>query len=387
MHLVDTFSLRAGLKQGSAHLEESFYPLIPHKYITIHTEDHPSKQWDHFQHCINILKPALDAAGISIVEVGYNKYPLSGTLSIKNSATLNQTAYVIKKSLLHIGPEGLFIQIASHYDLPLIALFSNTSAEYCGPRWGTSTNQITLEPSRNGEKPSYQADEKPKTLNFIFAETVAAHALDFLQIPHSLNEYQPVFCGPMSHHPCIEVVPDFEPNPQFYPRALLNIRLDYHFDENLLLPFANNRKLSLITETPINLSLLKRIKPAIEHVFYKVNCDGDIDYVKSLKGLGIPSTLLALPDDNLSETRYKFLDWTVEIIEEGSKKILDKDIKICDNTYFSSSKSLYSKGTAYPCKFFWDQGIKKEKYNQVIDEPEFWDEIEHYKLYRKQENV
>ena len=46
-------------------------------------------------------------------------------------------------------------------------------------------------------------------------------------------------------------------------------------------------------------------------------------------------------------------------------------------------KSLYSKGIEYPCKFFWKKGIKKEKYNKVIDDPDFWDEIEHYKLYKK----
>ena len=97
MHLMENFSLRSGLKIHTPHISEAFYPIVPEKYITIHTEDHPSKQWDHFQTCIDTLKPFLDKQNISIIEVGYNKAVLNGVTSIKNGAGLNQTAYVIKK--------------------------------------------------------------------------------------------------------------------------------------------------------------------------------------------------------------------------------------------------------------------------------------------------
>tara|TARA_Y100000310_G_C20619242_1_gene782359 strand:- start:124 stop:1311 length:1188 start_codon:yes stop_codon:yes gene_type:complete len=386
MHLIENFSLCSGLKTHSPLISETFYPIVPKKYITLHTEDHPSKQWDHLQPCINILKPFLDEQGISIIELGYNKVPLDGVISIKNAAGLNQNAYVIKNSLLHMGPEGLFIQLASYYQKPLVALFSNTSPDYCRPLWGDPSKEIFLEAQRNGNKPSYKAEENPKTLNSIFAESVASRILNLLEIPHKLDAYEPLFCGPLSHNPCIEVIPDFDPNPQFYPRTLLNIRLDYHFDENVLAAFANERKLSIITDRPISLPVLRHIKPAIEHIFYKVDPEGDVEYINSLKTHGIPCTLLADSNDTLSETRFRFLEWPVEKIEEHDKKLLDKNIEICDNTYFSSTKSLYSKGVAYPCKLFWEKGIKKEKYNTVIDDPKFWDEIEHYKLYKKQTN-
>ena len=199
-----------------------------------------------------------------------------------------------------MGPEGLFIQLASYYKKPLVALFSNTSPTYCGPLWGESPREILLEADRQGNKPSYRAEENPKTLNFIFSETVASHVLNLLNIPHKLDKYLPLFCGPSSHTPCIEVVPDFDPNPQFYPRTLLNIRLDYHFDENALLPFANQRKLSLITDRPISLTILDRIKPALEHIFYKVGPDADVEYVSQLKTHGIPTTLLGGDDEDLN---------------------------------------------------------------------------------------
>ena len=157
---MENFSLRSGLKIHTPHISESFYPIVPEKYITIHTEDHPSKQWDHFQTCIDTLKPFLDKQNISIIEVGYNKTPLNGVTSIKNGAGLNQTAYVIKNSLLHMGPEGLFIQLASYYKKPLVALFSNTSPTYCRPLWGESPCEILLEAERQGNKPSYTGPKK-----------------------------------------------------------------------------------------------------------------------------------------------------------------------------------------------------------------------------------
>ena len=207
-----------------------------------------------------------------------------------------------------------------------------------------------------------------------------------ISVPPQLLEFTPISCGALSHSPCVEVVPDFEPNPEFCPRTLLNIRLDYGFNESFLLHFANNRKITLVSDSPVSLPLVRQIRPAIEHFFYHVSPESDLSYLSSIKNLGIPITLFGKPDHEIDSTRFHLFDWSINEIPSLSKKNLDKSVNICENTYFQSSKSLYSKGIEYPCKLFWEKGIKKEKYNKIIDTDSFWDELEHYKLYEKTSN-
>lgn len=383
MHLIENLSLRSGLKIDKPSVEELFFPIVPEKYITIHTEDHQSKQWDHIQSCIDLLRPILDKENIVIVEIGYNQVPLRGVMSVKNVTTLNQAAYIIKNSLLHIGTEGLFIQMASAFNSPLISLFSNTSIEYAGPRWGDGDNEILIESHIPKGKRSYSAQENPKSINSIFPEEIAGKALDLLGVQHDLMDYTPLYSGKTSFLPCIEVVPDFEPNHLFHPRTLLNVRMDYSFNETHLPHFANQRKIAIISDKPISRSALDFIRPSLEHFFFIVSPDSDLEYATQIKAAGIPLTLLGKAGEDLSLTRLTFFDWAIEDPVTPTKKTLDKDIDICDNTYFKSMKTLYSKGSQYPCKYFWEQGIKKEKFNKVIDHPDFWKEVDHYRIYTK----
>ena len=53
------------------------------------------------------------------------------------------------------------------------------------------------------------------------------------------NKYSIINTGPLYHHKTIEVIPNFNPSPTFFPKSLINIRLDYHFNLNRILAFAN----------------------------------------------------------------------------------------------------------------------------------------------------
>ena len=70
MHFVENMSNSLGLKQNSPYIDESFFPVTPEKYITISTENHQSKQWDHFQEFINLIQPYLNKQDIKIIEIG-----------------------------------------------------------------------------------------------------------------------------------------------------------------------------------------------------------------------------------------------------------------------------------------------------------------------------
>ena len=67
-----------------------------------------------------------------------------------------------------------------------------------------------------------------------------------------------------------------------------------------------------------------------------------------------------------------------------TKKDLDFYKDICDNTYYYSNKVLMSEGKNYSSKAALEEGIEREegKYEKVIDSPSFWEEVEHFNIYR-----
>ena len=223
----------------------------------------------------------------------------------------------------------------------------------------------------------------PKTINTIYPERVSEQILDFLKIPHNLTPLEPFFIGEKYGSSCLEVVPDFVPDPTFLAQTLINVRMDYHFDEDNLLALANNRKISIIFDQPINLDKLKLIKGSLNHFFYFVTLDTDAQYLKDLQKLGIPITLLYKGVEEISQIRLHLLDMIVEEVEEKTLEKLDNKEKVDDSTYYKSAKALFSNGKEYSSKAAWKRGVPAKQEQKIINCPEFWEEIDHFKLYNK----
>jgi len=386
MNFVDSLSLSSGLRISKPCIDPAFFPLVPEKYITINTDKHQSKQWDHTQEFIDLLNPFLQSKNISIVELGWNEHQLQNVYSIKNAANPRQAAFVMQNSLLHVGPEGFFTQLASFYKKPFVSLFSNTTAEFSKPRWskGDSTSylrEIIIESSRNNLKPSFGNEENPKTINLISAEEVCSKVLDLLSIKNDFSSIDVFLTGALYHSSCFEVVPNFAPLNDFLPNHLLNVRMDYHFNESVLPAFANNRKLSIISEKEISLQILANIRPSIEILFFKVTEDFSLDYLHQLKRMGITFSLIAKDGSSIPDVRLKFFDWKVEEEPKKEKKDLDNYEKICDTTRYKSSKILFSDGKRYSSKMAWQNNIESHEDEIVFDHPDFWEEVDHFKLY------
>jgi len=382
MNFVESLSLCAGLKHSRPFIEESFFPVVPEKYITFCTENHQSKQWDHFQEYLNIITPILEKNGISVVEIGDNEVNLnSSNISLKGATRPNHWSYIIRRSLLHIGPENFISQLASFHDTPFIAFFSNTNPEYSAPIWSDRKNQILIEADLKSNKPSFLGSEQIKTINNIPAEEVVQKTLDALNIENDFKKYEIFSIGSHFHETLIEVVPDFIPEANFFPRTLINIRMDYHFNESALPYFANNRKVSIVTEKEININTLLHIKPAIEQVYYKIDENSNEKYALDLKRKGIGVTLILKQKCDIDLTRLKFFDWEIHEEENKTKKDLDNSSEICDTTRYKSSKNIFSKDGQFSSKSSLDKKIKIHEDQIIIDEDEFWEDSDYFKLY------
>jgi len=384
MNTVEKFSLEAALKIQKPFVHEAYYPLAVDNYITFNIcESHSSRKWDFFQECINILTPYLSKKNINIVQLGEKGDPmLQGVHNLVGSTSPTQCAYIIKNSLLHFGATSFLSYFSSFYNKPTVTLYADIDPLTDCPLWSPDSLQKNLLPVLEG-KPSYAREENPKTINTIYPEHVAMEVLDFLKISHDLSLLTPFHIGEKYASPCFEIIPDFIPDPNFLPRVLLNVRMDYHYNEDNLIPLANNRKLSIVMDKPIDLSKLNFIKNNLNHFFYFVSSETDPKYLQDLRKIGHPVTLLHKNPDTIADMRLKFLDMIVEEVQVKTLEKFDKKDKVDDSTYYKSAKALFSKGVEYSCKAAWKQGIKAKKEQKIINCPEFWEEIDHFKLYNK----
>ena len=387
MNFVESISLSSGLKSSKPTVMDSFFPVVAEKYITVCTADHQSKQWDHFQEFINIISPIVAEKGIEIVEIGANQIQLGGVVSLKGATNPNHWSYLIKNSLFHIGPENLISHFASLHNTPQVILFSNTAPEYSAPNWSSiHPHQSFICANLKGKKPSYLGEENPKTINSITAEEVVSDMLGYFGWENPFSEFNVISTGFLYHSALIEVVPDHSPDPSFFPQSLINVRLDYKFDESFLIPLASNRKITLVTDQRIDKPLLNKLRPSIEVIFFKVDQDTEVSYLQEVKGMGLPLSLVAKAGCDLPQTRLKFLDWKVEEEIKKEKKDLDNLEKICDTTRYKSSRHLFSNSKRYSSKSAYLQGTESHEDQFIIDDKHFWEESDYFKLYNINRN-
>ena len=66
-------------------------------------------------------------------------------------------------------------------------MYGNTYADIAKPYWGDKSKHIILESHRNGKKPSFLADESPRTIDLIRPEEVSCGILKLLKIDYKEN--------------------------------------------------------------------------------------------------------------------------------------------------------------------------------------------------------
>ena len=250
MHFVETLSLCSGLKAKKPFIQDSFFPISNDKYITISTDKHPSKQWDQFQEFIDLINPFLDKEGIKILEVGSNNVKLENVSVLKGPTNENQWSFILKNSLLHIGPENFVSSLAAYHNIPSICLYSNTNPAYASPGWiNNFSNNIDVIPCIKNFSPSFLGSEEDKKINYIFSESIVHKALSILKIKNDFNNYSVFYCGQKYYSKFIDIIPDFSPDNNFFTNTLINIRLDYKYVLDFFPNFASSRKLNIFFKT------------------------------------------------------------------------------------------------------------------------------------------
>lgn len=387
MHLLEQYSLATGAKISSPFILEKFYPLPFDKFITIQNSSGMSgKNYDYFNEVLQLLKPILDKYNINIIHLGLkDDSELPFVYRLCGLTNLGQSAYVIKRGLLHLGNDSSLMHFASGLDKPIVSLFSVSPPSVCGPFFNKNSKIICLEPEfPERTKYSYNPDENPKMVNTIKIERVVNSVLELLNIEENVN-IESLYVGRSYKAQIFELIPNIVIDPQQFPNQLFNIRSDLFFDEKNIYDNLSLRKCAIVTKKVLNLDILKQLKQNIEQIIIEIVNDDLLDFIKEIHKTSIKYVLVTFETgESLNQLKFKFLNFNPIIPLIKGKKTEIKSINLINkSTYFATNKVILSNGKIYPSQSHWENNIEASQFNKIIDNNTFWEELEYFYLYNK----
>lgn len=388
MKLLELYSLGTGLKIDEPYIYKAFYPLPFTKYVTLHASSGmEAKCYSFWEDVVEIIKPVLDKLDIRIVQLGGPKDErLKGCVHLNGQLSMAQTAYVLSNSLFHMSNDTFSAHVAGYFRLPQVAIYGSTSIANHSPYLYNKEKATFIESHRDGKSPSFATQESPKTVDFINPEDIANPVLKEFG---SKTTRDSLFFGDFYPVHIVEQIPDFVMSPDRLANGIINIRMDYLFDENILAQTLYTRKVNILSSKPIDIKILKSFKHNINKFSFDVMDDRDLQWVKDAKHAGINLDLQTKEKDpvKLADLRLKFFDFEITQENLRPKEQLDNVDKINDNSFFRTNKFILSKDGIFLSKAHWlaKKPIKgfEDNTQQIIDTESFWEEAEHFYIFNK----
>ena len=352
-HLVQEYAKACGVKIGKPIVSPIFYPIPYDKYITIYHGNCPATTYAYWDEVIELLRPAFSKQGIKIVQLLDNEAQIIPLADKHVVCSKKQANFIINGGKCHVGVDSIHSYFAGENAKPLVILYSHTNPKNTEP-WRTLASKTEYISSvKEGEKPSYDPNENPRTINSILPERIAQSILHKLGLKQKLK-FKSLLIGSRYKEVCLDIVPT---HPTNVISDRINVRMDIHHDENILSQILSNNVAEVTLSAPISDSILNSRKISIiNYIAEKF----DEVFVKRVKSLGIHLNLLCVSEETLAEQRFIFFDYDVsfldlkKIIQDNSARFnglaseriktkSNKKIIIGDKEYFSYLDALKSK--------------------------------------------
>lgn len=381
MRLLDTYATNTGSKIDKPFIYSKFFPLPLEKFITFQAQTpYDSRNYSYWQEVINIIHPFLIKNNIHIIQLGTkDEKSCNGVINLLGQTNINQLAYIIENSILHFGPDSLGVHLASYYSKPLVALYSISNPNVAGPHFGDKDKHLLLKGYERigNKKPSYSQIEAPKSIDTIKPEEIAAGILKFLNIQYS-NLPETIYFGLDYNTRSFEVIPDDDLDVNSIPIDNPIVRMDYHFNEEILEKIISSKKSIIFSNKPIKKEIIKKYKKNINQFIYIIDENNDVEFVKLLKNNSINYVLLSfLEEEILNKYKINYMDYNL-IINKKYKTKKDTGIIDTNNLYYKSSRILHSSKGQFISRYDWLNGTG----NKVIDNPDFWKESDNFYIFR-----
>lgn len=356
MHIIERYSLAVGAKIDKPSINTKFFPLPFEKYVTFNAAsvNMPAKSFQLWQEVINIISPELDKNGIKIVQLGAPEEPqYMGVVRYNGQTSIQQSAYIIKHSILHIGIDSFLSHVASIFDIPLVALFSVSPPDTCGPYFGDKSKQICLEPEFKENEGYYFASAGPALANTIKIEKIVSAIEIFLNkttdVVYNFAKIKTLFVGSQYCAPVIEVLCDSSQIPNFSPETIPMLRLDLSTapnKEDIAYAITNIRKCGIFTAAPLRIDVLTQLKKNTDKIIYLIGKDYSIEFIKSMYYAGLQFILLTdLPESETGEMKLDISEYG--ILHQRPKGARPPNLEIGKNTYFKTNRLLFGGDKIY----------------------------------------
>jgi hypothetical protein len=383
MHIIEQYALSSGCKISQPYLNPQFYPIPFEKYIVLHASSGmESKNYDLYNEVIELILPYLQKENINIIQIGGEKDKKIKNCYYVLGTTKLQMQYIIQNSLLVLANDTCSIHFASGLNKKIVTLYTTLYPSNASPYWSKPEDVVLLESDRNGNKPSYSAQEYPKTINLIKPELVAKSVLKLLNISELIN-IETLYIGKEYYNPIVEIVPNFF-NPNIKNQNIF-IRLDYiNNNEKLYIhDWARQNNLIIVTDKFLNLNILNQLKEKIKLINFEIKDEYDInkytEFFKFIQKIGINLKLYSKNAEKISRIRFDFFDFAVDLLE-NKQNPLDKNFNL-DKLHIKSNKFLFSNGKIYFSKAHLLQNLPIEECDSPLDNQDFWNEIENFYIY------
>ncbi len=383
MDFTSLYSLTAGKKIGKMHLLEKFYPLpFENDFIVCQFFSKPSKNYSYWGEVLSILAPILEKSNLKLVQVGdKSEAQMPYCLHTQGTTNFGQLQYLIGKSRLVLTVDSISSHIAGAKNKDLVCLVSNNFSEVVRPHFGDRNRQIILEPNRENRNPSFMLDEGPKKqIDEILPEKIAESVCSLLNLPFTYQN-KTLFIGDSYKQKIIQSVPNHV-IPDLKPLGIdsLVMRLDYLFNEEILVQQLKYTNCTIITNRPINIDILKFFKQKINQLIYIIEKDNSPEFAKSVFKLGI----------NLGLMSYESQEWInsqkINYFEYGIlfKKDAPKPPENLDTLKYKSSIFTLSDKKIYPSFSALKNNLPINDFNHdfqpVINDENFKKDLEYFYL-------
>ncbi len=356
MTIADTYSNYLDVSPTEIDFPSTFTIIPSGKYIVINTgSSSPGRVYDYYNKVIELIQFELGINDVTVVQIGEpGDYQITSSnryVDKRGGVSLRQQVFLIENAALYVGNDAVYSQIAKLKNIKSVILYG-----VCPP-----TEKCISEASfeyGSDDKYSYDENERDKRINKILPEDVSKSVSFALGLNYE-QKIKTLQINSQYLTPQIDYIPDFPIQPGVNSRFLCRFDLSQNFQA--LVHFYSLYEAPLYTSSPLEEGFLAQFKSRIKHIYYSLDGDYSLSFVKILHKSGIGYSLLTdKTGESLRNLKFELFDYNsvlekdISARRQNASKFIEGDIS------FETSRLYLSRGKMYPSRYHWQEGIDTE---------------------------
>ena len=343
MNLLKSFSATSNVVPGKSFIYDKFYPLDFDNYIVLDTQSLDGNlHYAFWFRTIELIEPFFKQENIKIVHFIENKNYYFNHIYINNSVSLYEKAYILKRAKFFCGSSKLYSLICSENDVNQCFIKTDYSLD----------NTLCSEDQTIHSSKVFKNFVNPTgiRINNIRPEFIAQKIIK-LFFNKDVEFQNTLSIGKMYAAQTLELIPNCSFSVTGDRADEIIVRMDEFFSEDHLEKQLNIAKVSIVTNKPINKSILTKYRSQIKKIYFKVEKNSDNGFVKELENLKFNYEILTtLEEDDLNKEKIKYIN------HRKINKLSFSDMKFLDGldlskVVFKSNKITIKNEKTYPSKW------------------------------------